>query len=65
MKKYWKKMDQSLFTIKNLVEMFKIKNAMSPAIVWYIFAGDGNLQNLIQQNDFLLPYIQMAETYLS
>ena len=26
-------MNQSLFTIKNIVEMFKIKNAMSSAIV--------------------------------
>ena len=36
MKKYWKRMDQSLFTIKNiqtLVEMFKIKNSMNPAMV--------------------------------
>ena len=36
MKKYWKGVDQSLFTIKNiqtLVEMFKIKNGISLAIV--------------------------------
>ena len=36
MKKYWKRMDQSLFTIKNiqtLVEMFKIKDCMNPAMV--------------------------------
>ena len=40
MKKYWKRMNQSLVTIKNiqiLVEMFKIKNDISSAIVSDIF----------------------------
>ena len=40
MKKYWKRMDQSLITIENietLIKMFKIKNGMSPAIVSDIF----------------------------
>ena len=39
-KKYWKRMNQSLFTIKNiqtLVEMFKIKNCMYPAMISDIF----------------------------
>ena len=40
MKKCWKRMDQSQLTIKNiqiLVEMFKIENGISPAIVSDIF----------------------------
>ena len=37
--------------------MVKIKNDMSPTIVSDIFAWDGNHQNLMQQNDFLLHSI--------
>ena len=72
MKNYWRRMDQLLFTIKNiqtLIKMFKIKNGMSPAIVSHIFfPWDGNYHNLTQQNDFLLPSIQtlyVGKTYLT
>ena len=62
MKKYWKEMDQSLFTIKNIgtfaVEMFKIKYNIFPETVSDIFLAEtGYYYNFRQQNDFLyLPY---------
>ena len=71
MKKYWKKMDQSLFTIKNiqtLVERFKIKNGMSPAIISDIFLpGTEIIMTLWNKMTFFyLPYKQyiMAKVIL-
>ena len=55
MKKHWKRMDQSSFTIKNIQMLVEI----SPGIVSNTFSEwNGKHHNLMQQNDFLLPSIR-------